>query len=91
MSIAAQSVYVAFSHTEIAEAFRRLMDNLRAQGYGRSEFLVEEIRLLSDTAATVIGVAVRYSKIGAEMERVGISYVFHNSEEQWKIVVLIPH
>jgi len=67
----------------------RLIDGLRAKGYGRSEFVQPVVTSLGETVALVRGVAVRYATTGSEMERVPLAYLMRRSEAGWKIAVLV--
>jgi len=65
------------------------MENLRSRGYGRSEYELKQINQLSATAALASGIAVRYKVDGQELERVGITYLLHNTGSNWKIAVIV--
>ena len=78
-----------------AEALRpvlsKIIEDLRARGYARSELIQQEIKLLSVSLALATGVAVRYRADGQEIERVGVTYLFYKSLGGWKIAVLAVH
>jgi hypothetical protein len=50
---------------------------------------LEQIKQLSATDVLASGVAVRYKLDGQELERVGITYVLHKLEGNWKIAVMV--
>jgi hypothetical protein len=89
LSIGRGRVFVAMNRIEFGEAISSLVDELRAKGYSHSEFADAETVMLSDTAALVRGVALRYAQTGREIERVPISYLLQNNGADWQIVVLI--
>lgn len=65
------------------------IETLRASGYARSEFTSIQVKQLSATAASASGVAVRYKSDGQELSRVGITYLLHKTETDWKIAVMV--
>ncbi len=67
------------------------MEDLRARGYGRSEFEPKRIKQLSAATASASGVAVRYKTDGQVLERVGITYLLQKTESHWKIAVMVVH
>ena len=71
--------------------FTPVMQNLRARGYGRSEFDQRKVKLLSAKSALASGIAVRYKSDGQELERVGITYMLHKTDDAWKFVVMVLH
>ena len=89
MTITPQGVFAAGSRAALAESLAPLVNSLRARGYGRSEFVQSQVTPLSETAALVRGVAVRYAAAGPEMERIPFSYLMHRDEVGWKIAALI--
>ena len=89
MSIGPQGVFSARDGPELARTFAPLVEGLREKGYGRSEFAQPQVTMLSDTAALVRGVAVRYLAEGREMERVRISYLMYLKDTEWKIAVMV--
>jgi len=91
MLVGPQGVISIPDRTAVAAVFGRVMEGLRAQGYGRSEFELGDVKVLSSSAAIVPGVAVRYKTDGQQLERMGITYVLHNTEKGWKFVTVILH
>ena len=71
--------------------FTPVMQNLRTRGYGRSELSQRKVKLLSAKSALVSGIAVRYKSDGQELERVGITYMLHKTDDAWKFVVMVLH
>ena len=86
-----QGVFAAPTYAELEAAFTPAIEGLRAREYGRSELSLRHFKSLSATAALAIGVAIRYKLDGAELERVGVTYVLHKAGTHWKIAVLIIH
>jgi len=91
MLVGPQGVISTPDRAAVAAVFGRVMEGLRAQGYGRSEFELGDVKVLSSSAAIVPGVAVRYKTDGQQLERMGITYVLHNTEKGWKFVTVILH
>jgi hypothetical protein len=79
------------NHAALVAVFGPVMEGLRAKGYGRSEFELGYAKSLSSSAALTGGVAVRYSTDGQQLERVGITYVLHKTENGWKFATVILH
>jgi hypothetical protein len=91
MFVGPQGVFAASTYVELVTPFGSAMDALRARGFGRSELIVRHTHSLSATAILISGVAHRFKVDGEELERVGVTYVLHNSANAWKIAVLIIH
>ena len=72
----------------VVPIFGPVMENLRQREYHRSEFSLQQLRLLSATSALAMGVAIRYKIDGQEMERVGITYLLHKGDSGWKFAVM---
>jgi hypothetical protein len=75
----------------VVPIFGPVMENLRQREYCRSEFSLQQLRLLSATSALAMGVAIRYKTDGQEMERVGITYLLHKGDSGWKFAVMALH
>ena len=75
----------------VVPIFGPVMESLRQRGYGRSELSLQQLRLLSATAALATGGAIRYKTDGQEMERVGITYLLHKADSSWKFAVMTLH
>ena len=82
-------VSTAPDRAALAALLGPMVEGLRAKGYGRSEFVDAQVTTLSDRAALVRGVAVRYAAGGPEMERIPIGYLMHRGAAGWKIAVLV--
>jgi ketosteroid isomerase-like protein len=82
-------VYVAPDRNTIATLLTTAIDGLRARGYGRSELDLEEVKLLSDSAALASGVARRYKADGDLLESVVLTYLLYKGDAGWKIAVLV--
>jgi len=89
MTVTPSRVLSAATHAALADSLAPLVDDLRAKGYGRSEFVQPDVTTIGETAALVRGVAVRYTATGSEMERISLGYLMHRSEAGWKIAVLV--
>jgi ketosteroid isomerase-like protein len=71
--------------------FTPVMQNLRARGYGRSEFDQRKVKLLGAKSALASGIAVRYKSDGQKLECVGITYMLHKADDAWKFAVMVLH
>jgi hypothetical protein len=86
-----QGVIPIPNHSALVAVFGPVMQDLRAKGYGRSEFELGYTKSLSSSAVLIGGVAVRYNADGQPLERVGITYLLHKTERGWKFAALILH
>jgi ketosteroid isomerase-like protein len=89
MWITPQGMFSAANRAALLGALGSIIEGLKAKGYGRSEFAEPQAAMLSETAALVRGVAVRYAAAGPELERIPISYLMHRTSAGWKIAVLV--
>ena len=89
--VGSQGVIPIPNHAALAAVFGPVMEGLRAKGYGRSEFKLDNAKSLSSSAALIGGVAVRYSADNLQLERVGITYLLHKTESGWKFATVILH
>ena len=91
MFIAPQGVLVMASTAEIERFFGRIMDGLKARGYGRSELNDLQVKQMSkDTALVSVG-RVRYTTHGQELERLGETYSLRKTVGGWKITAAMVH
>ena len=91
MLIGDQGVSVLGSPSEIEAFFASTIGDLLARGWHHSEWTEVSVQQLSDSAALVGTVTVRYLTNGEELERVGATYAFRKTDLGWKIAVLMPH
>jgi ketosteroid isomerase-like protein len=75
----------------VVPIFGPVMETLRQREYHRSEFNLQQLRLLGATSALAMGVAIRYKTGGQEMERVGLTYLLHKGDSGWKFAVMALH
>jgi len=73
----------------LVNAFEPLVAGLKEKSYGRSEFVGGQVASLSETAALVRCMAVRYKLDESELERVPISYLMHRGTDGWKIATMV--
>ena len=71
--------------------FGPVMESLRQREYRRSEFSLQQLRVLSATSALATGVAIRYKMDGQELERVGLTYLLQKGDGSWKFAVMALH
>jgi hypothetical protein len=74
----------------VVPIFGPVMESLRQREYRRSEFSLQQLRILSATSALATGSAIRYKADGQEIERVGITYLLHK-DSGWKFAVMTLH
>jgi len=89
LSISPQGVVSAANHAALAEFLTLAIDAMRAKGFGRSEFVQPHVTTLGESDALVLGVAVRYTAAGSEMERNTFGYLMHQSDSGWKIATIV--
>ena len=87
--ISPQGVVSAANHAALTEFLTPMIDAMRAKGYGRSEFVQPHVTTLGESDALVLGVAVRYTAAGSEMERITFGYLMHRGDGGWKIATLV--
>ena len=75
-----------------AEAFlTKVMRDLAARGYTRSEVTQSCVHVLGETTALVSVSRIRYGTKGRELERLGETYTLRKTGDDWKIVVAVAH
>jgi uncharacterized NTF2-like protein DUF6841 len=84
-----QGVIAIPNHEALVAVFGPVMEGLRGKGYGRSEFELDYAKSLSSTAALIGGIAVRYNTAGQQLERIGITYLLHKTENGWRFAAVI--
>lgn len=89
MFIAPQGVLVMASPGEIEAFFGRVMEGLKARGYGRSELTDLQVKQMSRDVALVSVGRVRHTTSGEELERLGDT--FRKTDDGWKIVAAMIH
>jgi ketosteroid isomerase-like protein len=75
----------------LVPVFSPVMENLRQRQYGKSELKLQQLKLLSATSALAVGVAIRLKTDGEELERAGVTYLMHKTENGWKFAVFVLH
>jgi hypothetical protein len=79
------------SPAALVPIFTPVMENLRRQGYGRSELKLQQLKLLSATSALAVGVAIRLKSDSQELERLGVTYLLCKAEGGWKFAVIVSY
>jgi hypothetical protein len=88
MFIGLRGTFAVTSREDLAKVLGPTLETLKTKDYQRSEFTEIQLTMLTDNTALARGVAVRYRASGAELERVPISYLVHQSGGAWKIAVV---
>jgi len=78
------------SEAECRELLEPYFENLREQGFDRSNLEEANIKFLTDTTAMVGAVWTRYAS-DTIIERFGATYLFLKSDDSWLITMVTPH
>ena len=76
--IVPQGVFVFSSASEVESFWSPRFNELKAQGFGRTERAEASIKVLSNNAAIASSKAIRYTKDGSELERRGATFALHS-------------
>ncbi len=88
MFVGFQGTFAVANREDLAKVLGPTFEMLRSKNFQRSEFGEPQFTSLTETAALVRGVAVRYRSTGAELDRVPIAYLMHHIGAAWKIAVI---
>jgi ketosteroid isomerase-like protein len=89
--IGPQGIIALPTPTALVPVFGPVMEGLRRQNYQRSEFDLQLLKLLDGKSALATGVAVRYTRVGKELSRAGLTYLLRKTGETWKFAVMVLH
>ena len=89
--IADQGVTLLSSEAAIEKLFAQIIQDLKGRNYGRSEVTNIQIKEMTDRSALLSGLAVRYTKTGEELERLGATYTLRKTGDNWQIVSVVTH
>jgi len=95
--IGPQGVIALPTPAALVPVFGPVMEDLRRQGYQRSEFDLQQLKLLDGKSALATGVAIRYARDGKELSRAGLTYLLHRTggtsgrAGAWKFAVMVLH
>ena len=95
--IGPQGVTALPTPVALVPVFAPVMEDLRRQDYQRSEYDLQQLKLLDNKSALVTGVAIRYARDGKELSRAGLTYLLHKTgetsgrAEAWKFAVMVLH
>ena len=87
MLIAPQGVLALPTAAAVEAAYSRVMADLPARGYSRTEFSGLSERRLNDDLAVVTGAGVWKNASGEEFSRFGVTYTLRRVASTWRIVV----
>jgi len=68
-----------------------LLARLKERGYGRSDWPQLQVKSVNSGLAIASAMFIRYKTNGAELERLGATYVLRKAGDQWKIAVIVLH
>lgn len=83
------AVVLMTSAADIEQLFGQVIEQLKARDYDHSDIPKLEVELLSANLAQVNGLAVRYARGGAELERIGASYTLRKTDDGWHFVTAV--
>lgn len=75
----------------VEQTYARLMKDLPAQGYARTEFSPLSERRLSDDLALVTGGGVWKNASNEDLMQFGMTYTLRRTGQTWRIVVAAVH
>ena len=78
------------SEAECKELLGPYFENLRDQGFDRSNLEEANVQFLTDTTAMVGTIWTRYAS-DKIIERFGATYLFLKSDDSWLITMVTPH
>jgi len=67
------------------------MEGLKAHGFSRSEITEMKVNQMSERTALVSIRKIRYKTDGSELERLGETYTFLKTGDDWKVAVAVVH
>ena len=76
---------------EVERAYARIMADLPAQGYARTEFAKLDERQLSRDLAVVTGGGAWKKVTGEDFAHFGMTYTLRRAGDAWRIIVAIIH
>jgi len=91
MLISPQGMVSLPTATDVEQFFGRLMTDLRAQAYAKSEFSGLTEHSLSPDLAIVSGIGIWRKTTGEELRRFGLTYTLCRTPPSWKIVLAVIH
>jgi ketosteroid isomerase-like protein len=86
-----QGVLALSTAADVEQAYARIMADLPALGYARTEFASLAERQLSDDLALVTGSGVWKKATGEAFMPFGMTYTLRRSADTWRIVVAAIH
>ena len=86
-----QEVLVFSSASEVEGFWRPRFDDLKTQGFGSTERVEANVKVLNDNTAIASSKAIRYTKDGLELGRRGATFALRKTDDGWKIVTMIHH
>jgi ketosteroid isomerase-like protein len=75
----------------VERTYARLMADLPARGYARTEFSALQEHRLNESLAIVSGGGVWKNGSGADLMQFGMTYTLRRTDQTWQIVVAMIH
>ena len=91
VAVTPSGTFVLASVDSGREFWEGVLKPLFAAGYTRSEWLVRNVCVLSETGAVVSGHFVRYRKDGSVLGEGGGTYTLARTSDGWRIVAIVSH
>lgn len=89
--LVAETVQMLETRDAVADLFAAILDSLEERGYAYSEAEEVEVEPVADDRVRARVHWVRYTADDTVLERLVTTHVFRQTEEGWKMVVLLPH
>ena len=88
--VATTSVSLA-TRADVESWLTPVLVKLKERGYARSDWSQLQVKVVSNGVAIASAMFIRYKTDGAELERLGATYVLRKTGDGWKIAVIVLH
>jgi len=91
MRVSATTSVSLATRADVESWLNPFLAKLKERGYARSDLPQLQIKLVSNGVAIASAMFIRYKTDGAELERLGATYVLRKTGDGWKIAVIVLH
>ncbi len=84
----ARGLQLLATAADLEALFARMMADLKARSYARTELTEIQVKQLNASGALLTIRGVRVAASGAEIERIGASYVLHKTAGTWQFALV---
>lgn len=84
----ARGLLVLATAADLEALFAPMMADLKARSYARTELTALQVKQLNARGALLTIRGVRIATSGAELERIGASYLLHKAAGAWQFALL---